>query len=355
MTQQSSQQQMAAPGAVDILSRCRALVQPALLTAIDRLPPQLQQMAGFSLGWCDQNGKPEARTGTSGKGIRQALAVLSAEAAGGSAEAALPGAVAVELVHAFSLVHDDIMDGDEKRRHRVTLWKAYGVGPALLAGDALLGLAVETVVKVCSEHALDAMRYLATAITDLACGQAQDINFEDRPWTGTESVAVNEYQAMVDQKTGSLLRCAAAIGAVLTGGPPPVIHALALMGLHLGRAFQAIDDLLGICGDPAVTGKPVFNDLRRGKKTLPVLAAINSGTSPGRHLGELLASQKQLDEDLFPLAMGLIEEAGGLCHARQESQRNLACALRILDDAPIRNSTTEELTTLARFLDKRSR
>jgi geranylgeranyl diphosphate synthase type I len=127
------------------------------------------------------------------------------------------------------------------------------------------------------------------------------------------------------------------------------------MGLHLGRAFQAIDDLLGICGDPAVTGKPVFNDLRRGKKTLPVLAAINSGTSPGRHLGELLASQKQLNEDLFPVAMGLIEEAGGLCHARQESQRNLACALRILDDAPIRNSTTEELATLARFLDKRSR
>jgi geranylgeranyl diphosphate synthase, type I len=98
-------------------------VQPALLTAMERLHPQLQQMAGFSFGWCDQHGTPETRAGASGKGIRQALVVLSAEAAGGSAEMALPGAVAVELVHAFSLVHDDIMDGDEKRRHRATLWK----------------------------------------------------------------------------------------------------------------------------------------------------------------------------------------------------------------------------------------
>lgn len=355
MTGQSWPQQMTVPGAGDILSRCRALVKPALLAAIDRLPAQLAQMAGFFFGWCDQNGIPQARTGTGGKGIRQALAVLSAEAVGGSAEVAVPGAVAVELVHAFSLVHDDIMDGDEQRRHRLALWKAYGVGPALLTGDALLGLAVETVVKVGSEHALEAMHYLATAITDLACGQAHDLDFEARPWTGANAVAVHEYQAMVDQKTGSLLRCAAAIGAVLAGGPPPAIRCLGLVGLHLGRAFQAVDDLLGICGDPSITGKPVFSDLRRGKKTLPVLAAINSGTSPGRHLGELLNSHQHLDEDFFPLAVALIDEAGGLCHARQESQRNLACALRILHNAPIRNAATEELATIATFLDKRSR
>ncbi|MBV9652358.1 MAG: polyprenyl synthetase family protein [Pseudonocardiales bacterium] len=355
MIRQNLLQQTTAPGAGDILARCRALVQPALLTAMERLHPQLQQMAGFSFGWCDQHGTPETRAGTSGKGIRQALAVLSAEAAGGSAEMALPGAVAVELVHAFSLVHDDIMDGDEKRRHRATLWKAYGVGPALLAGDALLGLAVETVVNVCGEHALEAVRYLAAAITDLACGQAQDLDFEDRPWTGANAVAVDEYQAMADQKTGALLRCAAAIGAVLTGGPPPVIRALAVMGLYLGRAFQAVDDLLGICGDPSITGKPIYSDLRRGKKTLPILAAINSGTSPGHRLGELLNSHQPLDENLFPLAAALIEEAGGLCRARQESQRNLTCALRILDNAPIANSATKELAAIATFLDKRAR
>jgi geranylgeranyl diphosphate synthase type I len=355
MTHQSSAERMTAPSPVDILSRCRALVQPALHSAIDRLHPRLRQMAGFSFGWCDQKGIPEARAGLSGKGIRQALAVLSAQAAGGPAEVALPGAVAVELVHAFSLVHDDIMDGDEKRRHRITLWKAYGIGPALLTGDALLALAVETLAKIRSEHALEAMSHLATAVTDLACGQAQDIDFEARPWIGADAVGVDEYRAMVDQKTGSLLSCAAAIGAILTGGPPPVIRALALVGFHLGRVFQAVDDQLGIWGDPSTTGKPVFSDLRRGKKTLPVLAAINSGTSPGRHLGDLLSSQRELEEQLFPLAATLIEEAGGLCRARQESQRNLACALQILDNAPITNSTAAELAIVARFLDKRSR
>lgn len=355
MTPHSSQQRMATPCAGDILSRCRTLVQPALLTAIDRLHPWLQQMAGFSFGWCDQQGTPEAKAGMSGKGIRQALAVLSAEAVGGSAEVAVPGAVAVELVHAFSLVHDDIMDGDEQRRHRVTLWKAYGIGPALLTGDALLALAVETLVKIRGDHALEAMTHLATAVTDLAYGQAQDIDFETRPWTGANAVAVDEYRAMVDRKTGSLLRCAAAIGAVLNGGPPPVIRALALMGLHLGRAFQAVDDLLGIWGDPSITGKPVFSDLRQGKKTFPVLAAINSGTSPGRHLSELLSSRRHLKENLFPLAAALIEEAGGLHRARQESQCNLDCALRILNDAPISSSAAAELAVIARFLDKRSR
>jgi geranylgeranyl diphosphate synthase, type I len=355
MTRQISEERTPASSAPEILTRCHTLVQPAIKATIDRLHPRLQRMAGFSFGWCDQDGTPHDGATTSGKGIRQALAVLSAEAAGGPTEAAIPGAVAVELVHAFSLVHDDIMDGDEKRRHRVTLWKAYGIGPAVLTGDALLALAVETIANVHSEHAPAAMSHLATAVTDLAYGQAQDIDFETRPWTGSQAVRVDEYRAMADQKTGSLLSCAAAIGAVLTGASAPVVHALALAGRHLGRVFQAVDDLLGIWGDPSVTGKPVYTDLRRGKKTLPVLAAIDSNTSPGRRLGELLAHRNRLDDHLLPLAANLIEKAGGRCLARQESQRSLTCALRILGAAPIIDSTAAELAIVARFLDGRSR
>jgi geranylgeranyl diphosphate synthase, type I len=355
MSLQISEPRMPAPSPADILERCCTLVQPALQAAVDRLHPSLQRMAGFSFGWCDLEGTPEAGTGMSGKGVRQALAVLSAEAAGGSAEAAMAGAVAVELVHAFSLVHDDIMDGDEKRRHRLTLWKAYGTGPAVLTGDALFALAVETMASVRSEHAMAGMSHLAVALTDLVCGQAEDIDFETRPWTGPEAVGVDEYRAMADHKTGSLLSCAAAIGAVLAGAPPPVVSALALAGRHLGRVFQAVDDLLGIWGDPSVTGKPVFNDLRRGKKTLPVLAAISSNTPPGWRLGELLSSRSGVDEHLLPRAANLIVEAGGRCLARQESQRNLSCALQILTDAPIADSAAAELAILARFLDGRSR
>lgn len=355
MTLQIPEQWMPTASPADILARCRTLVQPGLQTAVDRLHPCLRRMAGFSFGWCDLEGTPKAGAGMSGKGVRQALAVLSAEAAGGSSEAAIPGAVAVELVHAFSLVHDDIMDGDETRRHRVTLWKAYGTGSAVLTGDALFALAVETMANVRSEHATTAMSHLATALTDLVCGQAEDIDLETRPWIGVEAVGVDEYRAMADHKTGSLISCATAIGAVLAGAPLPVIRALSLAGRHLGRVFQTVDDLLGIWGDPSVTGKPVFNDLRRGKKTLPVLAAIASNTAPGQHLGELLSSRNGVEEHMLPRAATLIEEAGGRCLAHYESHRNLICALHILADAPITDSAAAELASLARFLDRRSR
>lgn len=355
MSLQIPEQRMPASNSADILTRCGTLVEPALQAAVDQLHPWFRRMAGFSFGWCDLEGTSNVRVGMSGKGVRQTLAVLSAEAAGGSAETAMPGAIAVELAHAFSLVHDDIVDGDETRRHRATLWKAYGTGPAVLTGDALFALAVQTMASVRSEHAMAGMSHLAAALTDLMCGQAEDIDFETRPWTGTEAVGIDEYRAMVDHKTGSLLSCAAVIGAVLAGAPPPVLRALALAGRHLGRVFQAVDDLLGIWGDPLVTGKPVFNDLRRGKKTLPVLAAIGSDTPPGQRLGELLSSWDGVDENLLPRAADLIEEAGGRYFARQESQRNLIFALQILADAPIADSTAAELAIVAQFLDGRSR
>ncbi|MDQ0988517.1 geranylgeranyl pyrophosphate synthase [Streptomyces sp. V2I9] len=125
--------------APQILDRCRELVRPALVESVGRLHPLHAETAAFSLGWRGTDGEPLA--GSQGKGVRQALAVLGAEAVGGSAADAVPGAVAAELIHTFSLIHDDIMDGDETRRRRPTLWKAYGTGPAVLAGDALFALA----------------------------------------------------------------------------------------------------------------------------------------------------------------------------------------------------------------------
>lgn len=354
MSTRTSQQHISSPHPTDILTRCRTLVEPALQTAVRRLHPWLQQMAGFFFGWCDIDGTPYVEAGTRGKGIRQALAILSAEATGRPAQNALPGAVAVELVHAYSLIHDDIMDCDETRRHRLTLWKAYGTGPAVLTGDALLALAAETIANTRSKHAHTAMSYLTSTLTDLACGQAQDIQFETRPWTGPNAVSVDEYRAMTNCKTGSLLSCATAIGAVLAGAPTPVIQALALIGRHLGQVFQAVDDLLGIWGNPSLTGKSVFNDLRRSKKTLPVLTAINSNTPPGHHLAELLSSPNGINEHLLPLAVNLIDQAGGRCLTHAHAQQNLTTALQILTDTPITDSSAKELAIIARYLERRS-
>ncbi|MGW5641078.1 polyprenyl synthetase family protein, partial [Streptomyces sp. NPDC003832] len=217
---------------VDVLDRCRALVRPALAEAVGRLHPRLGEMAGYAFGWCEVGGGPAA--GSGGKGVRQALAVLGAEAVGGHARAGSTAAVAVELVHVFSLLHDDIMDGDASRRGRPTVWATYGTGPAVLAGDALFALAVETLAAV--PDGGGAVRLLSTALGDLVRGQADDLLFAGRPWTGPERVRPAEYRAMAERKTGALLGCAAALGARLGGAPPATVAALDRAGRDLGIA-----------------------------------------------------------------------------------------------------------------------
>ena len=174
----------AAPNPADILEHCRALVTPALRAAISRLHPDVGLTAAFSLGWCAEDGTPIE--GASGKGLRPALALLSARAAGAPPEVATAAAVAVELVHAFSLVHDDIMDGDERRRHRPTVWRAFGTGSAVLTGDALLALAVDVLGERAATAGLGSARILSTTLVDLVNGQAEDLSFETRPWIGQD-------------------------------------------------------------------------------------------------------------------------------------------------------------------------
>ncbi|MFD3309867.1 polyprenyl synthetase family protein [Streptomyces sp. NPDC058694] len=318
--------------AVQLLDRSRALVRPALTEAVGRLHPWVAEMAAYSFGWCEAGGAPTAAA-AGGKGLRQALAVLGAEAAGAPARAGVSAAVAVELVHTFSLLHDDIMDGDATRRGRPTVWKAYGTGPAVLAGDALFALAVETLASAPGSHVPAAVRHLATALNDLVSGQADDLLFESRPWTGPEAVGPDEYRAMAEHKTGALLGCAAALGAVLAGAPATTVTALDRAGRHLGLAFQVIDDLLGIWGDPAVTGKPVHADLRRRKKTFPVLAALDCPAAV-RPLTRLLEGTEDLDDATARRAAALIEEAGGRSAALAEAHRHIAHVHACLDGLP---------------------
>ncbi|GHH14553.1 dimethylallyltransferase [Streptomyces lanatus] len=317
-------------------------MRPALREAVGRTHPWVGEMAAYSFGWCEVGGAPAVASG--GKGVRQALAVLAAEAAGAPGPVAVPGAVAVELVHAFSLLHDDIMDGDEARRRRPTVWKAYGTGPAVLAGDALFALAVETLAV--APAGPRGVRLLSVALQDLVRGQADDLLFATRPWTGPERVRPDEYRTMTELKTGALLGCAAALGALLGGAPPATVAALDRAGRHLGVAFQIVDDLLGIWGDPAVTGKPVHGDLRERKKTFPVLAALDSPTA-GR-LATLLESPADLGE-----VAASIEEAGGRSAALTEARRHVAAVERALEDVPLAAGPADELRALLDFLVRR--
>ncbi|MEV0176116.1 polyprenyl synthetase family protein [Streptomyces sp. NPDC050803] len=325
-----------------VLDRCRTLVRPALTEAVGRLHPWVGEMAAYAFGWCEVGGAPAAAPG--GKGVRQALAVLGAEAVGGDERAGTTAAVAVELVHAFSLLHDDIMDGDPARRYRPTVWKAYGTGPAVLAGDALFALAVDTLAAAPAGG--DAVRTLSSALGDLVRGQADDLLFATRPWTGPERVRPAEYRAMAEHKTGALLGCALALGATLGGAPPATAAALDRAGRHLGIAFQVVDDVLGIWGDPSVTGKPVHGDLRERKKTFPVLVALDSPEAP--RLAPLLESGADPGA-----AAALIERAGGRSASLAEARRRVAVAEAALDGVPLAAGAAGELRSLLGFLVRR--
>ena len=195
------------------LAAAREFVDPELRKAVDRLDEDTRRVCQYHFGWIDANGAPDDRCG---KSIRPALVLLSAQGGGGDHGQALSVAAAIELVHNFSLLHDDLMDGDLSRRHRPTAWAVFGRSNALLAGDALLGLATETVLLDPSPGSAVAARTLSTAIRKLIAGQADDLGFEKRT-----NVTVDECLTMSGGKTAALLACAASLAATKLIPMPP--------------------------------------------------------------------------------------------------------------------------------------
>ncbi|MFI6349080.1 polyprenyl synthetase family protein [Streptomyces sp. NPDC050560] len=332
-----------------LLEHGRTLAAPVLRAAVDRLAPPMDTVAAYHFGWIDAAGNPA--DGDGGKAVRPALAVLSAQAAGAAPEAGVPGAVAVELVHNFSLLHDDLMDGDEQRRHRDTVWKVHGPSQAILVGDALFALANEVLLELGTVEAGRAARRLTTATRALIDGQAQDISYEHR-----ERVTVDECLDMEGNKTGALLACAASIGAVLGGADDRLADTLATYGYRLGLAFQAVDDLLGIWGDPESTGKQTWSDLRQRKKSLPVVAALAADNAAARRLGDLLAADAKsndfdsFSEDEFAVRAALIEEAGGRDWTTDEARRQYSVAIGALREVEMPEEVRQQLIALADFV-----
>src|SRR5688572_11053981 len=343
--------------AVDVsalLERGRTLSTPVLRAAVDRLAPPMDTVAAYHFGWIDARGNPA--DGDGGKAVRPALALLSAEAAGAAPEVGVPGAVAVELVHNFSLLHDDLMDGDEQRRHRDTVWKVHGPAQAILVGDALFALANEVLLELGTVEAGRATRRLTAASRALIDGQAQDISYEHR-----DRVSVEECLEMEGNKTGALLACASSIGAMLGGADDRTADALETYGYHLGLAFQAVDDLLGIWGDPVATGKQTWSDLRQRKKSLPVVAALAAGGPASEQLGELLAADakssdfESFSEEEFAVRAALIEEAGGRRWTAEEARRQHTIAIEALDSIRMPERVRDQFAALADFVVVRKR
>jgi geranylgeranyl diphosphate synthase type I len=326
----------------DILAAARELFDGPMRAAVARLAPNVREVVGYHLGWVDAEGAQTGTAGTAGKALRPTLAVLSAQAVGAPGLDGVPGSLAVEFVHNFSLLHDDVMDADTERRHQPTAWTVFGTSAAILAGDALLALAFDALLEVEPTRAQSAQRALAAATQHLIVGQIGDLEFERRL-----DVELDECLEMAAGKTAALMACSASI-----------VKALDVFGYQLGLAFQLVDDLLGIWGATASTGKPVGADLRARKNSLPVVAAMNSGTAAGAELRNVYASgilNQDADDDAVARAASLVDEAGGRGWATDEAQRRLDRACDALTGIDLEPVATEALMHLAQYVTARDR
>ncbi len=337
----------------DYLDRYLPALEAEMQAVVAASGPTLRDLYGmlrYHLGWEDRDFRPITGPQPTGKRLRPVFCLLCCEACGGDWEQALPAAAAVELVHNFSLIHDDIEDGDSTRRGRPTVWSVWGVPQALNAGDTLFTLAHLALFRLMDrgvppETALSALQILLTACLRITEGQFLDLRFEDQ-----EEVSVEDYLFMIGCKTAELVSATCELGALVAGAPADVSERLRSFGYHAGIAFQIQDDILGIWGDPAVTGKPVGSDLRRGKKTFPVLYALNCQPA----LRHLLPNAACSSDDL-QAAMALINRSGAREAARERVLEEVSRAVQALQEAGLSGPAADALDNLVRQLAFRER
>ena len=302
--------------------------------------PELARMIHYHMGWLD-----DAQSG--GKRIRPLITLLCCASAGGDWQNILPAASAIELIHSFTLIHDDIEDHSDTRRGRATLWKLWGIPQAINTGDTLFTISRLTTHRLSDadigpELILKAQSNLDQACLHLTQGQHLDLAFETQ-----DQVSVDDYLEMIKGKTSALISASSTIGAQLAGSPVSIIEKYRAFGLHLGLAFQVQDDILGIWGDPNITGKPASDDLLQRKKTLPTLYGIAKSPS----FADLFFQEpKQVAvQDLYEA----LNQVDALDHARDFSQQQTEFALQALQEAEPREPAANELRSIAYQLTQR--
>ena len=335
-----------------VLARYRREMDATLRSLLGRQhPPALYRMVRYHLGWEDPEGRPTASAG--GKALRPSLCLLTCEAVGGDWRKALPAAAAVELVHNFSLVHDDIQDGDRERRHRPTVWSLWGEGQAINAGDALLALARLALLKLAEEgvppaRVVEAARILDEGTLEMVEGQVMDLGFEERL-----EVELEAYLEMIDKKTGALFDCSLRLGALVGNGDPSLTEAMGRCGRLLGVAFQIRDDMLGVWGAESQTGKLPAADIRRRKKSLPVVYALSR--AEGSTLAELRRaySGPELRDEDVSMVLRCLDAIGAQAYCREAAEERKAAALAELDRLELKSEAADELKRTAAFLLER--
>jgi geranylgeranyl diphosphate synthase type I len=283
---------------------------------------RLYEMLAYHMGWQGNGEAVKVR----GKRIRPLLVLLVCSAAGGEWSRALPGAAAVELIHNFSLIHDDIEDDSPLRRGRPTVWVKWGIPQAINTGDAMFALAHLEAVRLAQTvdpaMALKAVEILQSTCLHLTQGQFRDLSYESRL-----DLSVDDYWPMVEGKTAALIAASTTLGALSAFCDERVSEKYRQFGRFLGLAFQVQDDILGIWGNSSVTGKSSHSDLVTGKLSLPIIYGLSRS-------GEFAARWKSgsIQPAEVPGIITLLEQEDGKAFTEAEADRLINAALSTLDE-----------------------
>jgi len=323
------------------LIRYRKAIETGLRQALGG-ETKLLSILRYHVGVTDIGGRP---VDAMGKLLRPGLVLLTAEHLGGEHDDALPAAVALEFVHNFSLIHDDIEDRDRTRRGRPTVWALHGVNQAINAGDLMLSIAIRTALAASSA----AVEKLIDATAEMIEGQSLDLEFESR------TASVNDYLEMIDHKTGALLRCAFELGAMTAGADEVVRSRLVEMSRGIGRAFQIQDDLLGIWGNGELVGKPQGSDIRRRKKSFPVAVAFERVPMGERDRLASIYEQGEVPEEDVQWVIALLDSLNVRSEGERWVNEQLKRARLTLDHLPFSESGRKEMEQLIGHLAGRKK
>ena len=322
-------------------------IEAEMRQVVDSRPLPLYRMMSYHMGWIDDQGNRLNNNG--GERILSTLCLLACEAAGGNLKTALPAAVAVELVYNFSLIHNDLQDGNPQRQGRDTVWWLWGPAQAINAGDGMHALARLSLfwlkdMGVSDETVFRAIQILDEASLRLCEGQFLDISYQERI-----DVGVKTYLNMIEDRTGALMRCSLKLGALLASARADIIDALELFGNKLGLASQIRDDIVGLWGDRSSEGIPSSNILNK-KKTLPVVYGLEKAdVKDKRRLGEVYFKRVLEPQDVEQIAK-LLDGVGAREYCQEMAEMFYSEALQALDDSGLPLESTRELREAAQYL-----
>ena len=325
----------------------RRVVTVELKKVIDGCPPALGNILRYHMGWRDEYGHQCPRE--SGKFIRSSLCLLSCQAVGGNTSQAIPAAAAIELVHNFSLIHDDIEDASYERHHRPTVWRIWGQSQAINAGDAMFTLAYLALFGlkqrgIAGEKIAQCAEVLNRACLELCEGQHLDIEYENRL-----DMTIEDYIDMAARKTAALFAASTSLGAYLGSEDSELVDLFRLFGRALGIAFQIHDDILGIWGAPETVGKSA-DDIPQRKKTLPVAYGLQSSKGAARERLRKLYSKESIESKDIKKVTEILGNSGARNYAENVARQYYRKALTHLDATGLGLSSLAPLKETTGFL-----